>query len=89
VHTLDLHYFSPIHFLPTLPEGEQLDRLRRRLVILAVGEGRWETPGNSWEMAAVLGRRGVPNRVDLWGQDHDHDWPTWRAMLPKYLDDYT
>lgn len=89
VHTLDLHYFSPIHFLPTLPEGPQLARLRTRLAILAVGEGRWDRPSNSWEMAAVLGRRGVPNRVDLWGQDHDHDWPTWREMLPKYLAEHT
>lgn len=89
VHTLDLHYFSPIHFLPELPEGDVLRRLRQRLAILAVGEGRWDKPGNSWELAAALGRRGVPNRVDLWGPDHDHDWPTWREMLPKYLGELT
>lgn len=89
VHTLDLHYFSPIHFLPELPEGDPLSRLRRRFIILAVGEGRWETPGNSWELARLLGRRGVPNRVDLWGPHHDHDWPTWREMLPKYLSEHT
>ena len=53
--------------------------------ILAVGEGRWDTPGNSWELAAALGRRGVPTRVDRWGPPHDHDWPTWREMLPKYM----
>ena len=29
--------------------------------------------------------RGVPNRVDPWGEEYDHDWPTWRAMLPHYL----
>jgi esterase/lipase superfamily enzyme len=29
----------------------------------------------------------VPNRVDPWGPEYDHDWPTWRAMLPLYLDD--
>lgn len=89
VHTLDLHYFSPIHFVPTLPEGPQLARLRTRLAILAVGQGRWDRPGNSWEIASVLGRRGVPNRVDLWGEDHDHDWPTWREMLPKYLAEHS
>jgi esterase/lipase superfamily enzyme len=31
----------------------------------------------------------VPNRVDLWGPDHDHDWPTWREMLPKYLAEHS
>jgi esterase/lipase superfamily enzyme len=38
-------------------------------------------------MAGVLGSKGVPNRVDPWGPEYDHDWPTWRAMLPLYLDD--
>ena len=40
-------------------------------------------------MAGVLGSKGVPNRVDPWGPEHDHDWPTWRQMLPIYLDDLT
>jgi esterase/lipase superfamily enzyme len=37
----------------------------------------------------MLGSRGVPNRVDLWGPHVNHDWPTWRDMLPKYLDALT
>jgi esterase/lipase superfamily enzyme len=35
----------------------------------------------------VLGARGIPNRVDAWGPKYDHDWATWREMLPTYLDD--
>ena len=35
----------------------------------------------------VLVRKGVPNRVDSWGTDWKHDWPTWRRMLPQYLDE--
>jgi len=38
-------------------------------------------------MADILGAKGVPNRVDVWGPEWDHDWPTWRAMLPVYLDE--
>ena len=37
--------------------------------------------------ADALGRKGVPNRVDDWGDRYDHDWPTWWEMLPLYLDD--
>ena len=84
-HPVDFHMASPIHFLRHLEEGHQLRALRRRLIILAVGEGRWERPSNSWGMANVLGQRGVPNRVDMWGRNHDHDWPSWREMLPKYM----
>lgn len=84
-HTLDYHVSSPLHFISHLGDGEQLARLRQRFIILATGEGRWEAPGESWQVAHVLGSRGIPNRVDLWGRDWDHDWVTWRAMLPKYL----
>jgi S-formylglutathione hydrolase FrmB len=38
-------------------------------------------------MAAALGARGIPNRVDNWGPEWDHEWTTWRVMLPQYLDE--
>jgi esterase/lipase superfamily enzyme len=79
------HYFaSPLHFLPGLGEGEQLAALRRRFVLLTHGTGRWEEPQQSWRVADVLGKKGIPNRVDAW-DGRDHDWPLWRDMLPKYL----
>ena len=83
-----LFFATPLHFLPGL-DGRGLELLRQRFAILASGEGRWENIGESWRMADVLGAKGVPNRVDPWGADYDHDWPTWRRMLPTYLDDLT
>ncbi|MDH4031677.1 MAG: hypothetical protein OEU49_12575, partial [Chromatiales bacterium] len=82
-------FASPIHYLPNLEDGAQIEALRRRFVLLAYGEGRWENPDESWRLANVLGAKGVPNRVDAWGQQWDHDWPTWREMLPRYLDELT
>jgi esterase/lipase superfamily enzyme len=79
------HFFaSPLHFLPGLAESQQLAALRRRFVLLTHGTGRWEEPGQSWRVAEVLGKKGIPNRVDAW-EGRDHDWPLWREMLPKYL----
>ena len=80
----DLYFAAPLQFLPGL-EGPQLDRLRSRRVILASGAGEWEDVGESWRMADVLGARGIPNRVDDWGPQWAHQWPTWRQMLPQYL----
>jgi len=85
-YTQDFYFTSPIHFLPKLGEGAQLDALRRRFALMATGEGRWEDPEQSWRMARVLGDKGVPNRVDAWGREFDHDWVTWRKMLPHYLE---
>jgi esterase/lipase superfamily enzyme len=84
----DLYFAAPLQFLPGL-EGPQLDRLRQRRVLLASGEGAWEDIGESWAMAAVLGDKGIPNRVDNWGPQWAHDWPTWHAMLPQYLRELT
>jgi esterase/lipase superfamily enzyme len=79
---------SPLHFVPGLPEDHpQLERLRERFVLLTHGTGRWEDPKETWDVANTLGKRGIPNRVDEWGDEWDHDWPTWRKMLPQYLDE--
>ena len=80
----DLFFASPLDFLPGL-EGEQLDLLRTRFAIIATGQGAWEDVDASWEAGAVLGSKGVPNRVDAWAEEWAHDWPTWQRMLPQYL----
>jgi esterase/lipase superfamily enzyme len=83
--TDDLFFASPLHFLPGM-QGPVLDVLRRRFVFLPSGSGQWEDIGESWRAAKVLGDKGVPNRVDDWGQEYDHDWPTWWKMLPTYVE---
>ena len=85
--TEEYHRSSPLHFLPQLPEGAYADRLRERFILIAHGDGRWEEPSQSWRLAEALGAQNIPNRVDAWGPAYDHDWPTWREMLPKYLDE--
>jgi esterase/lipase superfamily enzyme len=79
---------SPLHFVPTLA-GRHLDVLRTRYLYIASGEGRAEDIGESWNLANVLGRQGIPNNVDSWGPEWHHDWVTWRRMLPQILDEWT
>jgi len=83
----DFYFASPLHFLPGL-EGPILQQLQKRLILMPSGEGDYEDIGESWRMAKVLGAKGIPNRVDSWGQEYEHNWVTWRAMLPKYLDEH-
>ena len=88
----DYYFSSPLAFLPGL-EGPLLDRLRQRFIVMPVGQGRWENPGESWRMAEVLGAKGVPNRVDPWGPNTTTTgqpgarccrsiWTTWRLRRP-------
>ncbi len=79
---------SPLYFVPHL-EGRHLALLRTRHIQMVTGEGKWENLGESFGLANVLGHAGVPNHVDSWGPTWDHDWVTWRAMMPKYLDQWT
>jgi len=79
---------SPLLFVPHL-EGLHLDVLRTRHIQFATGEGKWENIGETWALANVLGAKGIPNHVDSWGPEWHHDWVTWRAMLPKYLEQWT
>lgn len=84
-YSTDYYFTSPMHFVPNLPDGEQLSKLRTRCILMPTGSGPWEEPAQSWRLAHVLGSKGVPNRVDDWGPGYDHNWNTWREMLPKYL----
>jgi esterase/lipase superfamily enzyme len=83
----DYFLSTPLQFLPTLGPGKFLSTLKTRFVLLPFGQGRWESPSESWHLAHVLGECEIPNRVDPWGQNYDHDWQTWREMLPRYLDE--
>jgi esterase/lipase superfamily enzyme len=81
----NFYYNHPVDFVPGLA-GEALDRLREAYFLLAVGSGPWENPRNTVRMGQVLESKGIPSRVEIWGKDADHDWPTWRTMLPVFLD---
>jgi esterase/lipase superfamily enzyme len=86
--TDDFRRASPLYFVPHL-QGAHLDLLRQRHIQLATGEGRWENIGESWALANVLGSKQIPNHLDSWGPQTHHDWQTWRAMLPKFLGQWT
>ena len=84
--TEDLYLSSPLHFLPGL-DGTLLERLRTRFVLLASGRGRAEDIDESFRVAELLERKEVPHRMDDWGEEWHHDWPTWRNMLHRYVDE--
>ena len=66
----DLFFASPLDFLPGL-DGDHLEVLQQRRVILASGEGAHEDIGESWAVADVLGQEGRPEPRRLLGSgDH-------------------
>lgn len=87
----DAAYFAnPVHYVPNLG-GEHLDWLRSRVfAVLTVGQGAWEThPTGSLPstqlMGHLLGEKGIPHEVDLWGYDVSHDWVWWQKQIAHHL----
>lgn len=83
----DVYFNSPIAYLPNLNDDFHLPRLRSANHIHIVsGSGNYESPDASRRLAGILHAKGIPHELDIWGPDMPHDWPTWRAMLPYYID---
>lgn len=83
----DVYFNSPIHYLPNLEDNHYLPRLRNANHIhILTGSGDYEDPDASRSLSGILSSRGIPHELDVWGWDMRHDWPTWRAMLPYYIE---
>ncbi len=82
-----VYYNSPAHYMPNLNDHWYLENIRRsRNIHLFSGEGPYEAPDAAREFADVLYSKGITYELDIWGPDWKHDWPTWRALLPHYLE---
>jgi esterase/lipase superfamily enzyme len=83
----NVYFSSPFHYLPGLNDPWYLDQLRaKRHIHILSGQGDYEAPGQSRHLAHLLGQKGIPHNLDLWGHDMRHDWTTWRRMMPVYLE---
>lgn len=80
----DTYFTLPTHFLPNLPDSWQLDRMRRNTFILATGhhDQCWN---DNERLAGILRSKGIPVRLDVWGDGTGHDWPWWKRMAQVYL----
>lgn len=87
---VDHHIYmnSPLHYLPNLNDPWYLEQLRAhgKNIHILTGQGDYEAPGQSKRLSGMLWNKGIWHNLDLWGHDMRHDWPTWRKMLPLYLE---
>src|SRR5882757_2098212 len=84
-----LYFQNPIAYVGGL-HGDHLEWLRRQVrLVLVCGQGMWEdTTGalaSTRVLAALLGEKGIPHELDLWGHDAAHDWLWWRRQFAHHL----
>jgi esterase/lipase superfamily enzyme len=77
----DVYFNSPQDYLANLT-GPLLNNLRQKQNIsLLSGQGDGENPNASKSLGELLLSKGIPNWVDLWGEDFGHNWDSWRTMF--------
>ena len=78
-------YFNcPVDYLPNMNDAWYLDQHRRMRIVLATGE--WDIClGENRRLSGILGAKGIPHWLDVWGDRTKHDWPWWQAMARKFL----
>jgi esterase/lipase superfamily enzyme len=82
----DVYFNSPIHYIPNLTDHNILTQIRNGRIIIATGSGAYEDPEANRRFSGVLQSKGIGHIIDIWGEDITHDWPTWRKMLPYFID---
>ena len=86
-HDEDVYFNSPEQYMSNLDDNHFLPMLRsKKHIHFLTGSGDYENPEAARRMSGILHGKGIPHELDVWGPDMKHDWPTWRDMLPYYLD---
>ncbi len=82
-----VYYHNPVDYLTHLDDHYHLPILRHggRQIVIFSGQGAYEAPDRSRRLSEILGNKGIPHWLDVWGHDVNHDWPWWRKVMPYYF----
>ncbi|MBB5057749.1 esterase/lipase superfamily enzyme [Granulicella aggregans] len=83
-HDEDVYFNQPTQFLPGMTDSWFLDRYRQNTYVLATGvhDQCWS---QNEKLGAIMRAKGIPVRLDVWGDNTGHDWPWWQRMVQTYL----
>lgn len=79
----ELYFNNPSWFVRGMADTSAFRNSRAHIV---TGSGAYERPEISRRFSQLLWDKGIWNDLDIWGPDMKHDWPTWREMLPYYVE---
>lgn len=80
----DFYFQNPVDYLPNQNDPWFLDRYRAMKIIFGVGD--WDIClGDNFQIAKILGDKGIPHWLDVWTGGEKHDWPLWQRMAVKFF----
>lgn len=80
----DVYFHTPPHYVANMSDPWYLDRYRRNTYLLGTGNDD-QCLGQNHHLAGLFRAKGIPHRLDVWGDWNSHDWPTWKRMMDQYL----
>lgn len=82
-----VYFNSPAMYMPNLTDHRILEQIRSSHHIhILTGGGDHEDPNAARNFANILYNKGINYELSVWGNEWRHDWPTWRAMLPLFVE---
>ena len=82
---------SPVNYLADMPKDHPFIKLyNQKKGVICVGQGPWEIPDTTRQMAHICYEKDIHVWVDFWGWDVAHDWDWWYKqvayVVPYLLD---
>ncbi len=83
---------SIVDYLGGLPQDHPyIAEYNNHRGIICVGQGPWEMPDSTRQVAEICAQKGIQIWIDFWGYDCAHDWDWWykqvRYFVPVLLAD--
>ena len=76
---------SPVHYLAAMPKDHPFIQLyNRKKGVVCVGQGPWEIPETTRQLADICHRKDIHLWVDFWGWDVAHDWDWWYKQVAYF-----
>ncbi|MCI5623602.1 MULTISPECIES: esterase family protein [Anaerostipes] len=77
---------SPVHYLGNMsPDHPYIEKYNSGKSIICVGQGAWEEPETTRQLASIFADKGIHTWVDFWGFDVNHDWDWWYKQVTYFV----
>ena len=83
----DLVYLnSPVDYLANMPaDHPYIDLYNQKKSVICVGQGPWEMPETTAQLAHIFYEKNIHTWVDFWGYDCAHDWDWWYKQTQYFM----
>jgi len=81
----NFYFHNPVDYLANLEDRWYFEQFATCEIRLATGSGPFEDSRSTYELSAILARKGIRHYLDDWGPRGGHDWPYWTDQMREYL----